>query len=68
MYPSPWQHESSRVHSVPSRCSLQPCRSFPVHLLRDPSHEGEALTAQGLWLAPEEASLREETSLPHSDS
>lgn len=57
MYPSPWQHESRCVHSIPSQCSLQPCRSFPVHLLRDPGHEGEALATQGLWPAPEEASL-----------
>lgn len=54
MYPSPWQHYSSCLCTIPSLCSLQHCRSFPAHLLRDLGHHP---APEGLLPTPKGASL-----------
>lgn len=67
MYPSPWQHYSSCLCTIPSLCSLQHCRSFPAHLLRDLGHHRGGSYTRGALAHPRGGkSLQEEMSLPHS--
>lgn len=68
MYPSPWQHYSSCLcSSISSLCSLQHCRSFLAHFLRDLGHHRGGSCIRGALACPRGGeSLQEEMSLPHS--
>lgn len=67
MYPSPWQHFSSCLCSISSLYSLQHCRSFPAHLLKDLGHRRGGSCTRGALAHPRGGeSARENVTSPQS--